>query len=354
MATIIDKNFMLNNVTRTDVVWYNPKNKPFSIHGVYFEEKTDRYVRMPSDVAKTVGDFVLYLSAFTAGGRIRFKTNSPFIALKVTEIKCFDIMTHMPISGEYGFSVYVDGKYLKFIAPEQKDIVGKTDFISFDGLLPLDGSTHDIEIYFPLYFCVKEVFVGLQENATVEEHPQYAHPTPVLFYGSSITQGGCASHAGNDYVNLLSRLLNVDVINLGFSGNAKGEPEMANYIAGINASVFVLDYDHNSPKVEHLEKTHYSLYETIRKAHPTTPIILISRPDFEREEINKKRRDVIIKTYKTAIENGDKYIDFIDGETLFGTEDRDCCTVDGCHPNDLGFYRMAKTIEPTLKKWLNK
>ena len=128
---------------------------------------------------------------------------------------------------------------------------------------------------------------------------------------------------------------------------------MAEYIAALDCSVIVLDYDHNAPTVDHLRNTHYPFYETIRKVQPNTPIILISKPDLN-PEVDAPRRAVIYDTYKRAKKQGDKKIWFIDGEKLFGKHNRDACTVDGCHPNDLGFYRMAETICPTLKKALKK
>ena len=347
----IDQNLVLSKITEKDVVFMNPLEKPFSIHGVFYENGA--YQRMPKEIAKTVSDSVAYLSGFTAGGRIRFRTNSNYIALKVVAPKSFDIMLHMPISGEFGFSVYVDGKYLNFIAPTQFDIIDK-DPIVFDGIVKLDGSEHDIEIYFPLYYTISEVFVGVNEGALISESKKYKYQAPIVFYGSSITQGGCASHAGNDYISLLSRWLNSDFINLGFSGSAKGEQEIADYLASLSASIFVIDYDCNAPTVKHLEKTHYNLYETIRKKHPLTPIVMISRPHRKKGEYFDERREVIKNTLKKAKEQGDNNAYFIDGETLFGTKDRDACTIDGCHPNDLGFYRMAETIYPVLKNILEE
>ena len=350
----IDSNFILKNVNRTDIIWRDCREQPFSIHGVYFDKCADKFIRMPLEVAEKVSDGVKYLATFSPGGRIRFRTNSPHIALRVVECKTFDIMSHMPISGEYGFSIYVDKKFHKFISPCQWDIEGKTDFITFDGIVSLNKEFHDIEIYMPMYQSVKEVIIGLNEQAEVLPPKAYRHAKPVVFYGSSITQGGCVSHSGNDYVNLLSRWLDTDVINLGFSGKAKGEQAMADYLATLDASVFMIDYDHNATTVDDLERTHYPLYKTIRQKNPNTPIVFSSRPDFENGADGDKRREIILESYKKAVAEGDEFVDFIDGETLFDKEDRDCCTVDGCHPNDLGFYRMAKNILPTLDKWLNK
>jgi lysophospholipase L1-like esterase len=128
---------------------------------------------------------------------------------------------------------------------------------------------------------------------------------------------------------------------------------MALLIARIPMSVFVYDYDHNAPNVKHLADTHAPFFRTIRQARPELPIIMVSRPDFDSNPAEGRvRREIIRTTYEQAKANGDKHVFFVDGETLFGEHDRDACTVDGCHPNDLGFMRMAQTIRPTLAKAL--
>ena len=132
---------------------------------------------------------------------------------------------------------------------------------------------------------------------------------------------------------------------------------MAEAINSLDLSVLVLDYDHNAPDIEHLQKTHEPFFQTIRKAHPELPVIIVSRCDFSYNslaaaEICRRRREVIFQTFDNARKNGDKKVWFVDGEKLFGTDLHDCCTVDGCHPNDLGFYRMYKTMLPVLKEAL--
>jgi lysophospholipase L1-like esterase len=150
-------------------------------------------------------------------------------------------------------------------------------------------------------------------------------------------------------------MLDCNYINLGFSGSARGEEIMAQYIAGIKMSAFVLDYDHNAPTIEHLENTHEKFYRIIRASNKELPIIILSKSDFENAaEENKKRRDIIYKTYIDAIKEGDENVFFIDGELMFGIKDRDSCTVDGCHPNDLGFMRMAEVIYPCIERVLAK
>lgn len=355
-----DKNFKLPEINEKDIVWRNALDEPFSLHGIYYDKTENRYRRMPSDVSKTVSDGVLWATSCTAGGRLRFKTNSPYVA-----IKCIfppsGAMNHMTIVGMNGFSLYGDGQYVQMYTPEFTSLLDCSGVKkAFSGIRYfLTEGEHETELYFPLYNGVYELFIGLKEGCSLEKPREYKHPKPVVFYGSSITQGGCASRPGNDYVSMLSRKLDTDIINLGFSGNAKGEKTMADYLASLDASVFVMDYDYNAPSTEHLQVTHYPMYRKIRDRHPDTPVLFITKPDFGMESnpiIRAQagaRREVVRSTYNKAMEEGDKNVAFIDGETLFGTDERDACTVDGCHPNDLGFYRMATTVYPVLKKLLD-
>lgn len=128
---------------------------------------------------------------------------------------------------------------------------------------------------------------------------------------------------------------------------------MAEYIAGLDMCLFVCDYDHNAPDVQHLMDTHYRLYEIIREKHPHIPYIMITKPDyFTNPKENFERRKVILESYNKAIAAGDKNVYFIDGESLFEGEFYESCTSDGCHPNDIGFYRMAKKIGAVIAEVL--
>jgi lysophospholipase L1-like esterase len=113
----------------------------------------------------------------------------------------------------------------------------------------------------------------------------------------------------------------------------------------LDMSVFVMDYDHNAPDAEYLRKTHKPLFETVRKAHPNLPIIIISAPDVDLDLENKlERRRICYQTYLDARSGGDNNVFFIDGFKIFDGPHRDACTVDGCHPNDLGLSRMADAV----------
>lgn len=110
----------------------------------------------------------------------------------------------------------------------------------------------------------------------------YSIEKPIVFYGSSITQGGCASRPGNSYTHIICRWLDANMVNLGFSGNAKGEPEMAELISQIDMGALVMDYDHNAPDAEYLLNTHENFFKIIRSNHPYLPVIFVSKPDFDK------------------------------------------------------------------------
>ncbi|MBQ8322680.1 MAG: hypothetical protein IJX91_01795 [Clostridia bacterium] len=355
--TEIDKNFKLAAVNEPDLEWHAADEDAFSLHGIYYDETAERYLRMPLETAKAVSNGVYFLTSHTAGGRLRFITDSPYVAIRCVAPAELP-MPHMPYVGSHGFSLYADGKFAYMCAPSHVPaatpvVDGK---IAFEGIRRFETVfARDIDLYFPLYNGVNKLFIGLKKGCSLQRPKPYKYQKPVLFYGSSITQGGCASRPGNDYISHLSRWLDCDILNLGFSGNAKGEQAMIDHLAAQDPAVYVIDYDHNAPTAEHLQATHLPLYEAIRKAHKNTPVIFISKPDCDRNPTDSAlRRQVIYNTYLTAKKRGDKRVWFIDGQSFNGKEDRDACAVDTCHPNDLGFYRMAKKVLPVLKKALKK
>lgn len=348
MISKLDKNFTIKtSIKENDIVFRNVKESPFNIYGLKKPLDGEKFMRMDGKVAEEVSEGVSQLNYHTAGGRVRFKTNSNYVALSMTADGAAQ-MSHMPLSGSTGFDMYVDNVFYKSFIPPF-DMNG-----GFEGLQYFNGNTmRDIIINFPLYNGVNELYIGLQKTAKLEEGSQYKLKKPILFYGSSITQGGCASRPGNCYSAIISRKLDCDYINLGFSGNAKGEKRMAEYISDLSISAFVMDYDHNAPSAEHLKETHEKFLLIIREKQKDLPVIFVSKPDFDlNKQDSRSRRAVIFQTYKNALSRGDKNVYYIDGETLFGKDNRDGCTVDGTHPNDFGFYKMAKVIGNKLKKVL--
>lgn len=346
----IDSNFKGDALSFEGMKTFNALEKPFSITGVSFDG--EQFVRMPKDIAESVNSGVAYLYANTSGGRIRFITDSTKITLTAI-LPQLSKMDHMPSTGSSCFDLYAGSDY---IGPFRSPYKQRDDGL-FEGSATIKLKTsamRDITINFPLYNCVSAVYISLDENSVVACPKPEKHQKPVVFYGSSITQGGCASHPGNAYANILSRRLDANIINLGFSGNCKGEPQMAEYISTLDMSAFVYDYDHNAYTVEHLEKTHENFFKIMRKNNPDLNIIIVTAANYFKGDEKEKRKEIIYRTYENAVRAGDSNVFFIDGYEMYKPVGEEYCTVDGCHPNDLGFFCMANSVEKVLADILNK
>lgn len=338
-VTTFDKRLRVESMAHDGLVFRDADDAPFAVYGVFRED--DRYRRVPRAVAEETSEAVAFLNDNTAGGRVRFRTDSNMVAVHAT-LCAVGKMPHFALTGSVGFDVYADGRYAGTLIPP----FDVTD--EFEAKVWLDGQPHDVQINFPLYSGVKELFIGLADGASLESAASY-DGDPVVFYGSSITQGGCASRAGNSYQAILSRELDFDYINLGFSGSALAEEPMVKHIASLPMSAFVMDYDHNAPTAEHLRKTHEPFYQAVRAAHPDLPIVMMTRPVYRLNEEELERLSIVRATYDNARAAGDEHVYFIDGRELVGEEFVELSTVDGCHPNDIGFYAMAKRLKETLE-----
>ena len=343
----IDTNFKVETeLNLPNIKFYDPRIEPFTIYGVKFSD--GQYRRMPDEIAKSVNRSIHLLSKETSGGRVKFKTNSSYIAIHA---KCQrHIMPHFALTGSSGFDVYtgINEKYAGTIIPPWNC----NEFSGYEGKVTFpDRKMREITLNLPLYSPVFELYIGLEDDAKIEKTAGYKYEKPIVYYGSSITQGGCASRAGTSYQAFISRALKTNYINLGFSGNALAEDIMADYIAGLDMSIFVYDYDHNAKTPEYLDATHEKMFKTIRAAHPDLPIVMMSRPKYYINEVEKQRMAIVKKTYDNAVLAGDTNVYFIPGPSLmkFAKENG---TVDNCHPTDLGFYSMAKVLIPCLRNIL--
>lgn len=336
----IDSNFAIETkIDKEDIKFYKIDEAPFKIYGVFREN--GKFRRMPENVAKSVSEGVYALHSNTAGGRVRFVTDSPYIAI-YAKMDGLGKMPHFTLTGSVGFDLYIDNYYAKTFVPPLDIEDG------YESIFELEKKElREITINFPLYSNINELFIGLQDSAHISEAKAYKNAKPMVYYGSSITQGGYASRPGMSYQAIVSRALDYDYINLGFSGNAKAEDEIIEYIKNLDMSIFVYDYDHNAPSVEHLEKTHEKMFKAIREKNPLLPVIMMSRPKHFLTDGEKIRRNIIETTYRNAVLSGDKNVYFIDGEAL--TElCKDSGTVDNCHPTDFGFASMAKALTEVI------
>ncbi len=348
----VDRNMVVEtNIEEPDIKFYDVRCAPFEIYGLYKPQSEDVFKRLPDEIGENVNSGVKRLYLHTSGGRVRFCSDSQYVAIKCV-MPYITRYPHMPLTGTSAFDLFVDyegeSRFYKSFKPDVNMEGGYESVLKFK-----TRKLRYFTINFPLYNPVDALYIGLQQDAEVGEGKKYRSELPIYYYGSSITQGGCASRPGSAYPNVISRRMDLDFVNLGFSGNGKAEQIIADYIAEQKMLAFVCDYDHNAPNVEYLKNTHLNFYKTFRAKQPDTPYIMLSRPDYDPDvDASIARRNIIIDTYRYAREQGDKNVYYIDGQGIFRGPDESVCTVDGCHPTDAGFLKMADAVERILVRAL--
>ena len=345
-GTVFERDVRISpTMEKENICWHDVDQPPFRIYGV--QKENGKYRRMAEESAKGVSELVYRLHTNTAGGRIRFVTDSAYVAIHA-EMDGISRLSHFAFTGSAGMDLYAveDGvdRYIRTIIPPMDMQAG------FEEVIDLPGRKERLlTVNLPLYSNVNRLYIGLEKQAVVKRAPDYVCEKPFVTYGSSITQGGCASRPGCTYQAFLTRWMDWDHINLGFSGSARGEDEMTEWICNLDMNVFILDYDHNAPSVEHLAATHERMFWAVRAAHPQLPIIIFPRPKFCLDAEEQQRLAVIRATYEHAVETGDQNVFFLDGKELLQGIEADG-TVDSGHPNDGGFYCMARALLPVLQK----
>lgn len=331
----------------SDMKKYSCFDSPLKIFGLPFFEENKKLERLPEEIRKKLPSLEFF-GKRCFGARLCFRTNTKKLRL-TAELETLSYDIGMSIYACQSFIVTVGSRPLpKFIGRLRPHDYSEK---SLEEEFTLSGEMQDITVWFPRNETVKTVSVEIDNDAFIEAPTPYTHP-PMLFYGSSITEGGHAEKPCCAYTSLLSNWLDADFYSMGFSGSAHGEPEMAEFLSKIPMSVFILDYDHNST-VEELDVRHENFFKIIRAENPDLPIVMLNRPLFEERGDYDERRKIIKRTYRNAVSNGDKNVFFIDSEGFFPTDLRQQCTTDDIHPNDFGFYLMAKNIYPTLSTILN-
>lgn len=330
--------------------FYHITQAPIKIYGLAVADKEKgQFWKVKPEIMEKLPQYH-YLGKRAAGGRVRFRTDSANLCVRMTLAQTKEDI-NIPLSGSAGADIYLgkgkESVFLGYVAPTEH-IMEK---ITAEKCFEKKAQMETVTINLPRNDHLLSMEIGIDENAHIEEAEEYAVKKPIVFYGSSITEGGCASRAGNAYTSIVCRWLDADYYNFGFSGSARGEQEFAEYIAKLpEIGAFVFDYDHNAPSPEHLADTHEKFFQLVRQAHPDIPIIIMSRPDTDKnKEDSAKRRSIIHQTYENAVIKGDDKVWFLDGGEFFGTEGRAECTVDGTHPNALGFMRMAQALYPVLE-----
>ena len=327
-------------------------DRPIKVYGVPYFNQTKKLERLPAPLRDSLTDSRMsFFGRRCTGARVGFRTNSKTITLKmVFETLKFDIALALYCcqAAEVFFGDRKSPRFAGLLVPPDYDtkVVEKT--------FTKKSDEEEVTIWLPRNEVLADFSIMIEDGATIEAPSPYEHPLPILYYGSSITEGGNCCRITNAYSAIISRHLDVDFYNMGFAGCARGESELAEYFADIPMSIFVMDYDYNAPTPEELSKTHLPFYKIIREKNPDLPIVLISRLNVGILDGSEKFREVVKATYESAKANGDNNVYYVDGSSLIAGEDKIFYLNDNIHPNDMGFYKIAEGLEPLIKRLLHK
>ena len=329
--------------------WHNVQD--WGVEGKGWDDTAKFFDRLPARAEGKVRDAVWGLSRHSAGMSVRFSTDATSIWVDYAVTSPRLAMAHMPATGVSGLDLYAqtdDGKWswVSVLKPnKQSDQVQLAS-----GLLP---GKRNYMIYLPLYNGTESLKIGVPAGTEFEPIEPRKTP-PIVFYGTSITHGACASRPGMPHPSILGRRLDRPIINLGFSGNGKMEANVGEFLCELNPAVYVIDCLPNMVGPEVVARTE-DLVNQLRHSRPETPIVLVEDRTYantqffaSRQKRHAESRKALKDAYRSLVSAGAKKLFYIDGESLLG-KDRDD-TTDGSHPSDLGFWRQANAFEPVLKK----
>ena len=332
------KNGVLN--TNGTLAWYDAAL--LGIEGKGWTNTVSDYDRLPITAKKKVRKAIWDISKFPSGLFVRFKTDAKTINVNWILTNPELAVLHMPATGVSGIDLYAGNKEgeLRFCAN------GRPHSISNSVTFTLPVSQEYI-IYFPTYNELKSLKIGIPKGKYLSK---VSSPTrSIVFYGTSITEGGCASRPGMIATSIIGRKLGISIINMGFSGNGTMEVELADIISELNPDIYVLDPLWNMTP-EMVSERAEPFVKRLRKNRPTTPIIIVEDSNFN--DLPTVKGDILRKIYAKLIKKGDKNLYFLSNKNMLGTDGE--ATVDGCHFNDLGMMRQAdayiKYLKPILKK----
>lgn len=339
-------------VVENGTAWYDVTH--WGVEGRILPEqpRTRWFDRFPSSAEGKVTAAVWNLSRDSAGMMFRFKTNSPSIHVHYELRSDRLAMPHMPATGVSGVDLYARDdqgkwKWVQVTRPGAKTV--KVELIG--GLAP---GEREYAAYLPLYNGVEFVKIGVTESSRFEGLKP--RPAPIVFYGTSITHGACASRPGMVHTAILGRKLDRPVVNLGFSGNGKMDLEVADYLVQLDAAAYVIDCLPNMGPADVTTKCE-PLVRRLREAKPTTPIVLVEDRRFTnswitpaKQKFHDDNHAALKKAYDNLIKAGVQGLFYIEGDALYG-DDTEGAT-DASHASDLGFLRQAEAFEPVLRKAL--
>lgn len=330
--------------------WYDIRE--LGLEGQAWKEVKAPFDRLPARAEGVVRDAVWSLSRHSAGIAVRFVTTAPELHLQWTLTSSRLEMPHMPATGVSGLDLYSkdekgEWRWLTVAQPK-----AQTNTLKLISSLP--GDSREFLLYLPLYNGVSEVKLGVPAPQTLQQGPSYSadHAKPIVFYGTSITHGACASRPGMCHPAILGRWYHRPVVNLGFSGNGMMEKEVGQFLTEIDPAVYVIDCLPNMTAEQVAERTQ-PLVLQLRAARPDTPIVLVEDRDYSNgwllegpRKRNRTSQAALKKAYEELLAAGVKHLHYIDGPSLLGDDTEG--TTDNSHPNDLGFMRQAQAMDKIL------
>lgn len=341
--------------------WYDPASLNFAaVGGQYWWGQTASfYDRLPARAKSEVRREVWNLGENSAGEYISFTTNASeiIVRLKVSERRA---MLHMPATGVSGVDLYAKNGQGKWLWASAEFKFGDTIEYRFANLQSLDAKA-EYRLYLPLYNTVKWLSIGIKPNESLHILPRIKQK-PVVVYGTSIAQGGCASRPGLGWTNILNRLIDTEIINLAFSGNGRLEPPVIDLINEIDASIYVLDclpnlVDRKTYPAEELQNRLIESVKTLRAKHPLTPILLaehaVSNPQTNLDTSVTSRyagtNVIFLHTLELLKKQGFQHLYLITASEIKLTQES---TVDGTHPNDIGMMEYAEAYAKKIRQIL--
>ena len=315
-----------------------------------------RYERLPDSLKHITRPPVWDLGKNTAGLAIRFRSNSTTIAARWEVLNNFN-MNHMTPTGIRGLDLYAleNGKW-RFVNSGRPGTNKENKATIISNMTPIE---REYMLYLPLYDGIVSLEIGVDSLSGILQ-PAIDLPLrkkPVVCYGTSILQGGCATRPGMAHTNILSRWLNREFINLGFSGNGQLDYEIAEVIAAVDASLYILDFVPNAT-VEQMQERAERFFRIIRSRRPDVPVIFVEDPIFTNALFDQRmahevrtKNEAIRLFVESLLAQGEKNVQLLSSENMIGHDGE--ATVDGIHFTDLGFMRYAELLYPVIKKILD-
>jgi len=348
--------------TDSAVIYYGREH--FLIEGTSIADslKESPYDRLPISYKEKVREPVWNLSKASAGITVRFHSNSTSINLKWTVLNDLD-MPHMASTGIKGIDLYTkyNNKWryvttagaLVGLKTYQNKSIPADSINEYELIKNMSSDFREYKLFLPLYDGVTKLEVGIDSTASIEKASPSA-VKPIVFYGTSITQGGCASRPGMAHTNIISRKLDVDCINYGFSGNGRMETPIVELISEIDAHFYVIECMQNMNSEQVSERVR-PLVDMIRSNHPYTPIVLVENMMYTMAFLDQTIKTRLIQEnaalkneYDKIIKSGIPNIFYIKDNKDFLLDNEG--TVDGVHLTDLGFLRYADYLIENFKK----